>query len=252
MRDIEAQQGAQDGGSTVLTSDEHSEFLMHIIRDVYSLSGQPASVTRERFAIEPSDLICGEFEHAAKGPYKLMNVPENEVFMRSMRGVEAIKEEVMALGDSNVMEQLNYILLQPATEKMFPNGLRDKGHAGMHLHDFVKHAHARVAELEEAEVVALRLYTTSAFQKINGPLRDQEQVSRGKVHPLPVTVMLIMRGIKKLRTVNSKSDKATQGMVLWRGLKNIRPTDCFAQKGGTEVSCPCTCVRCTLHNVISL
>ncbi len=250
MRGIEAQQGTQDGGTTVLTSDEHTEFLVHIIRGVSSLSRQPASISMERFAIEPSDLICGEFEHAAKGPYKLLNVPEREVVKRWLKGVEAIKDEVRELGDSNVMEQLNYILLQPATEKMCVNGLRDEGHAGMRLHDFMQHEHARVAELEEAEVVALRLYTTSAFQKINGPLRDQERISRGEAHPLPVTVMLIVSGIKKLRTVNSKRDEATQGMVLWRGLKNIRPTDRFAQKGGTEVSCHFTCFRRTLHRVI--
>jgi hypothetical protein len=35
---------------------------------------------------------------------------------------------------------------------------------------------------------------------------------------------------------DSKSDQATKGMVLWRGLKNVKPTDRFAQKGGTEVS----------------
>jgi hypothetical protein len=251
VREIEAQQGAQD---TVLTADEHTDFLMHIIRGVSALSWQPASAASERFAIEPRDLICGEFEHAASGLYKLMNVPEKEVVKRWLRGVEAIKDEVTALGDSIVTEQLNYILLQPATEKMFANGLRDMGHTGMRLHDFMQHEHARVAELEEAEVVALRLYTTSAFQQINGPLRDQERVSRGEVHPLPVTVMLIVSGIKKLRKVNSKSDEATQGMVLWRGLKNIRPTDRFAQKGGTEVSCHMccciTCIRYTLDKVI--
>jgi hypothetical protein len=49
VRGIEAQQGTQDGGTTVLTSDEHTEFL---------------------------NLICCEFEHAAKGPYKLLNVPK--------------------------------------------------------------------------------------------------------------------------------------------------------------------------------
>ncbi len=97
---------------------------------------------------------------------------------------------------------LDYILHKPATVKKFPNGMRDEGHEGMLLQDFVQHEHARVAELEEAEVVALRLYTTSAFQQINGPLRDQDRIDRGEEHPLPVTVMTLVNGIKKLRAVH--------------------------------------------------
>jgi hypothetical protein len=105
----------------------------------------------------------------------------------------------------------------------------------MRLHGFVQHEHAVMAELEDAEVVALLLYTTSAFEQINRPLKDQGQISTGKEQPLPVTMMLIVSGIKKLRAIHSQSEEATQGMVLWRGLKNVRPTDHFAQKGGTEV-----------------
>jgi hypothetical protein len=154
--------------------------------------------------------------------------------------VAAIEEEVNALGNRDVIQQLGYILWQPAKEKKFANGVRDKGHAGMWLSDFVQHEHARTAELEEAEVVALRLYTTSAFQQINSPLRDQERIRSKKPHPLPVTVMLISKAIKKLRAVNSHSDSAREPLVLWRGMKNVRPTDHFATNGGTEVTA-CTC-----------
>jgi hypothetical protein len=236
VRDMTTQSLEQGprGGGTVLTEQELHEFLVHITHGVSALGGQ-GSVAQERFAVEPSDLICGEFEHAAKGFYRMLNVPEKEVFRRAMAGVKAIQEEVKALGDRHVMEQLEYILHQPTSEKVFPNGIRDRGNAGLHLRDFVQHEHAKIAELEEAEVVSLRLYTTSAFQQINNPLRDQARISRGEAHPLPVTVMMIVSGIKKLRAVNSRSAEATQGMVLWRGLKNIRPTDFFVQKGGTEV-----------------
>jgi hypothetical protein len=151
----------------VLTAKEYREFLVHIKS---ALSKQEQAL--ERFVIEPKDLICGEFEHAVKGFYKLLNVSEDEVFTRALGGSKAIEEEVSALGDRNVCEQLNYILGQPASEKLFLNGLRDKGHAGMMLCNFVEHEHAKTAELQEAEVVALRLYTTSAFQEINKPLRD--------------------------------------------------------------------------------
>jgi hypothetical protein len=122
--------------------------------------------------------------------------------------------------------------------------LLDKGHEGMVLRDFVEHEHSRTAELDEAEVVALRLYTTSAFRHINSPLRDQARISSGTPHPLPVTVMLITKGIKKLRAIDASADAAIQSMVLWRGVHNVRPTDSFAVKGGTEVCvlCVCKCV----------
>ncbi len=236
----------------LLNEEEYAEFAYHILLGLAS-SQQVQAQARdgERFVAEARDLICGEFEQAARGFYKLLHVNESEVYDRARAGVAAIEEEVRALGDRNVSEQLNYILRQRASEKMFPNGLRDKGHAGMLLQDFVQHKHAVAAELEEREVVALRLYTTSAFQQINNPLRDQERISRGDAHPLPVTVMLIVSGIKKLRAVDAGSDDATQELVLWRGMKNIRPTDHFAQKGGTEVTlrmlCVCMCVLVYCH-----
>lgn len=75
--------------------------------------------------------------------------------------MDAIKKEVQALDDREVSEQLDYILLRSAKDKKFADGLRDKGHEGMTLQDFVKHPYARIAEVEEAEVVALRLCNAS-------------------------------------------------------------------------------------------
>jgi hypothetical protein len=105
----------------------------------------------------------------------------------------------------------------------------------MSLQDFINDENSEIAGLKEAEVVALRLYTTPAFQQINNPLRDMERITGGAPHPLPVTVMLIASGIKKLRSVHADKDVATQTVVLWRGMKNIKPTDKFAEEGGTEV-----------------
>jgi hypothetical protein len=165
----------------------------------------------------------------------MLNVSEDNVLDRARAGVAAIEEEVNALGDKNVIAQLEYILHSRASVKSFSNGLRDKGHEGMRLQDFVCHEQAVTAELTEAEVVSLRLYTTSAFKQINDPLRDQERISRGEAHPLPVTVTLIAKGIKKLRTIEANEAAATEGVVLWRGMKNVTTTAKFAQKGGTEV-----------------
>jgi hypothetical protein len=224
-------------GSVLLTEEEYTEMVYHVLLCTTNTTKRDADdVAQKKYAVLPKELVCGEFEHAAKGFDKLLNVSENEVLKHASAGVTAIEEEVKALGNREVAKQLEYILWQRAKEKRFANGtVRDKGHAGMRLADFLQHPHARTAELHEAEVVALRLYTTAAFQQINEPLRDQARISSGRPHPLPVTVMLIIKGIRKLRAIDANSDGAIQSMVLWRGMRLVTPTDKFAEKGGTEV-----------------
>jgi hypothetical protein len=197
-----------------VTKEEFMEIVYNIELELSALSARGSDAHRDRFVADPRDLVCGEFEHAAKGYFKLLNVPEVEVSRRALEGVAAIEEEVRALGDTDVSEHLHYILKEPAKEKRCANGVRDKGHEGMVLQDFVEHQHSRTADLDKAEVVALRLYTTPAFRQINDPLRDQARISSGTPHPLPVTVMLIARGIKKLRTVDATMDAGTQSVVL--------------------------------------
>jgi hypothetical protein len=223
-------------GNFPVTKEEYSEIAYHILLKLSATKAKGhKAADRDRFVLKPKDIVCSEFEHAARGYFKLLNVPENEVYRRSLLGVAAIEEEVDALGDSDVAEQLHYILRQRARQKVCANGVRDKGHEGMVLRDFVEHEHSRTAYLDEAEVVALRLYSTSAFRHINNPLRDQERIDSGRAHPMPVTVMLINRGIKKLRAIDAKEDAAIQSVVLWRGMHSLRHTDRFAEKGGTEV-----------------
>jgi hypothetical protein len=225
-----------------LTVEEFQQVVQNILLGTSELvKREPGVPELDKFAVKANELICGEFEHAAKGFFKLLNVDEDDINQSIVSGVAAIEEEVRALGNADVIQQLGYILRQRANEKLCHNGMRDRGHVGMRLQDFVEHENSRTAELKEAEVVALRLYTTSAFLQINRPLRDQERISSGRPHPLPVTVMLIARGIKKLRAIGADSEDATGTVVLWRGMKNIRPTDSFSTKGGTEV-----CVSCFL------
>ena len=97
---------------------------------------------------------------------------------------------------------LHYVLSQPAEEKDLPAGFSakklDKGHKGMSLDDFVKHPQAAAADLDRATVLALRLYTTSAFKTINKSLRE------GRKHPYPALVAHLVNGITKLRAQNLK------------------------------------------------
>ena len=95
----------------------------------------------------------------------------------------------------------------------------------MRLQDFVVHPIAKEAKLSEAMVAALRFYTTAAYKSINAPLRDQ---GSAKPHPLPITVGLICKALKKLR----KFDAHSTSSFLYRGLKNTTPVQDLLDGGG--------------------
>eukprot|EP00962_Isochrysis_galbana_P026866 scaffold8381_cov51-Isochrysis_galbana.AAC.1 len=88
----------------------------------------------------------------------------------------------------------------------------------MRLADFARLPVARRGMLEEAHVVALRLYSTSAFVVLNLPMRNlkmrtdsrgfrvpREPPQLAAPHPLPVTMAFIYEGLKRLRAVNAMS-----------------------------------------------
>jgi hypothetical protein len=118
------------------------------------------------------------------------------------------------------------------------NGLRsDRRTAtgdGMTLADFVAAPNSREAELEEAHVLALRLYTTRAYLLINNPLRDLGRHEKGEAHPLPVTVAFLAEAIRRLRAVGAKLANARSPVVLYRGLANRTVPPAFFKEGGTE------------------
>mmetsp|Transcript_19092 Transcript_19092/g.56326 ORF Transcript_19092/g.56326 Transcript_19092/m.56326 type:complete len:267 (+) Transcript_19092:937-1737(+) len=87
----------------------------------------------------------------------------------------------------------------------------------MVLADFVALPVARRAKLEEAHVVALRLYSTAAFRALNGPMRNLkmshcrkgedgsplplEPPQLAAPHPQPVTMAFIYEALKRMRAV---------------------------------------------------
>ena len=106
---------------------------------------------------------------------------------------------------------------------------------GKKLADFVAEANEGQSEalkLTAAEVAAIRIYTTAAYRTINEPLRkgDEEAPS----HPLPVTVMCLHRGLKKLRKAREAED--FQPLTLWRGIKNTHVPADFLRCGGVELA----------------
>jgi hypothetical protein len=187
------------------------------------------------------------------------------------KGVDAIVEEVKNLVDEissskgklskefkeaeKIQQSLDYILNESCSEKVFPNGVRDQGRPkGMKLHDFMKDEHVTKAGLEKKHVVALRLYTTIAYRKINNPLRDQARFDRGEPHPLPATVTFLRDAILKLRGTEKMTTSATTSTgktptlsssslfssssekVFWRGIKEVHLTDEFIRTGGAELA----------------
>ena len=144
------------------------------------------------------------------------------------------------------MECVQYCLHEAAgsSTKLFPNSLHARdcdangrrsdrtttSAAGMRLADFCALPAATTAKLTEAHVAALRIYSTAAFKVLNFPLRDRVK------HPCPVTVWYLSDAVSRLRAVDAAdAAKVTSKLDLWRGMKDVRVTDDFAARGGTEV-----------------
>ena len=109
---------------------------------------------------------------------------------------------------------------------------------GMQLQDFCNHPSARTAKLLTAHVVALRLYTTAAFVRLNSPLRDEDP--NRPPHPFPVTMSYINAGISKLRAVGVK-DGGLAKEDFWRGMRSLSFSDVrdqFLKEGGTVTAHP--------------
>jgi hypothetical protein len=153
--------------------------------------------------------------------------------------VEGIQIEVDAWASTSqdtdaeeVKRVLNYIRLERTSEKEYSNGTRDKGRKQMTLADFKADPKAVAAKLNEAELVAMRLYTTLAYKFMNDPLRDDERYGRREPCLLPVTTYFAQSGIKKLRAVHV----ASGGSTFWRGMCNREVPDDFIRMGGTELA----------------
>lgn len=152
--------------------------------------------------------------------------------------------QVVQQVDAETAGNLRYILKEKASEIYVegPNAVRDKGRGPVDLQHFLGHKNVAAAELAVPHVVALRLYTTTAFKYLNSPLRSREQYyNKNRPHPLPATMAFISEGIKKLRTAHAievEEGSTTSQLTLWRGLKNMKISDEFLsdRKGGTELA----------------
>ena len=218
----------------VLTADEEQLMRTAVITET------AVSMNATRLFEDIYDLKTGKPVEAARGLIDRMQITVNASEYHHLVGLGAdgIEEEVKQFASKSVEgvevnELLHYIRYERTSEKMYPNGIRDKGRTGMRFIDFLMHKKAQEARLTEAEVLALRLYTTAAYKHMNNPLRDDARYRAGVMCPLPVTTYHAVEGIKKLRALNAGSN---QKAVLWRGMRSVRVTEEFMKEGGTELA----------------
>ena len=200
----------------------------------------------------------------------------NTAFYISMgQGIEGIKEEVERLEVSDygsaedvaeVKALLHYILYEETSEKEYSNGIRDKGRPpGTKLEYFLSHENAKKARLSEAEVVALRFYTTLGYKFMNNPLRSEQRRINENPCPLPVTTAYAEEGIKKLRKLNAPdtgrsitpespaNTKTRQNKItLFRGMRAVKVTEDFLQLGGTELAFMSTTTSLEVRKTIAV
>ena len=97
------------------------------------------------------------------------------------------------------------------------NRLTDR-ESGMRFEDFVTIGEER--GMHEQHVLALRLYTTKAYQSINTQLRDEDRRRRGEAFPFPVTVYYVEEALSQLRYDEQGRTGANQAFDLWRGMRD--------------------------------
>lgn len=104
--------------------------------------------------------------------------------------------------------------------------------SGMKFEDFVDQAKLKTggetSPIHEPHILALRLYTTSSFKRINQPLRNRVQ------HPFPITVNYITEGIGLLRAAEEVG--GNRSFDLFRGMKDVACPEDFMQLGGTDAA----------------
>jgi serine/threonine protein kinase len=194
--------------------------------------GSARAVETIRFEIENAGGWCYGMKNVIAWPSDVVRV-DCGGFLRSFCQPMCKRCQKYCLDYTSVAADLHYIMHEAAVEKQEWNGVRDLGRAGHVLKDFTSKPEAVAAKLTEAEVVALRLYTSHSFNAINLPMRDLDATHP---HPLPSIVTCIQKGLKKLRVLRSDDASSKQCVVLWRGMRSMKLSNEFSVDGGTEVA----------------
>ena len=104
------------------------------------------------------ELITGVVQEAAGGLQAFLCIDNKHMRRIKTDGENAIFQETLASKDQDLIDLLDYVMHQTASEQKYPNGIRDKGRPPtMKLEDFVANHRVGIAGLERAHVIALRL-----------------------------------------------------------------------------------------------
>ena len=197
-----------------------------------------------RFEGDAHTIIDGNI--AGASIWSAMRVERTVVQNRMNEGIRSIVAEFETAPDE-ARECLDYVLRQAAgsSDRLFSNsphprdcdmqGLRrdrqtEQGQ-GMRLADFVAHPHACAAGLQDAHVLAVRLFTTAAWEVLSAPLYD---LARRAPHPFPVTIAFLADAVKKLRAVGACDGSPT--VDLWHSMRNVSSMPSFLRQGGTALA----------------
>jgi hypothetical protein len=243
--------GGGGGGRSCVSSDGRSSAAA-------SGGGGGGGSSSSKFVYSrPNELVMGKAKDAAMGVDHYLRVGNYFRMPSLAEGVAAIEGEVNAHGTDEDKDNLEYILRGEAgaSERVFPNGnlKRDCGKdgqpyphrkrpdgTGKRFEDFVLEAQKRTepnepgreSPMKGPHVLALRLYTTSTFVRLNRPLRDRSPDA--PQHPMPITIHYLIDGIKFLRAAAEK--EGNESVDLFRGMKDVAAPEDFMRLGGTELA----------------
>jgi hypothetical protein len=178
----------------------------------------PTPLVADKF--QAQTLIMGHPSVAARGLNKALGITSNKELSELLsNGEQAIVDEFEAHGSADDKANLEYVLHGVACQEPLPDHIRtqinegkyhggslakdefDSGHRGMRFEDFMAHPHCRKADLERPHVLALRVYTSSSYERYISPLRS------GIIpHPSKMTVYYLNEAIKLLRAVAAEDD----------------------------------------------
>lgn len=96
---------------------------------------------------QATNFACGEFKDAAKGLNELLQVDEGDLFDKVRQGLEALKPEIENFANPKVLEHFNYVVNQPASKKLYPNGMCDKHKEGEILEFFKEQEFSKLVEI---------------------------------------------------------------------------------------------------------
>ena len=149
---------------------------------------------------------------------------------------EGVLRHVHPLGDSPRRCLADGGACVPITSEVLPERMVVDGHGGkrgMRFSDFCALPISLFCKLSEAEVFAVRYYTTLGFSGINTPLRDQERRKRKQPHKLAVLVFILDRAIRKLRAWAGDTRERNEPKDLFRGMGKRQIFEKFMVEGGT-------------------